>query len=105
MRKIFVLYDARCGVCSWLRTWISAQPAYFAIEFIPAGSARARRLFPELSHEEEPSELVVISDAGEVYFADAAWIVSLYALVYYRAWSFRLARPALRALAPVACET
>ena len=105
MRKIFVLYDARCGVCSRLRTWISGQRAYFAIEFIPAGSERARRLFPELRHEDQPSELVVVSNAGEVYFNDAAWIVCLYALVDYRAWSFRLARPLLRGLARVAWET
>lgn len=58
-----------------------------------------------MRHEEQPSELVVVSDAGEVYFNDAAWIVCLYALVDYRAWSFRLARPLLRGLARVAWET
>jgi hypothetical protein len=40
----------------------------------------------------QPSELVVISDTGEVYFNDAAWLVCLFALVDCRAWSFRMAQ-------------
>jgi len=104
MRRIYVLYDSRCGVCSRLRAWMVEQPTYFAIEFVAAGSDRARRLFPELHHDEQPSELVVVTDEGDVYFNDAAWIVCLYALVDYRAWSFRLARTPLRRLARSAWE-
>ena len=104
MRKIYVLYDSRCGLCSRARSWMLAQPAYLAIEFLAAGSDRARRLFPELRHQVVPTELVVISDRGEVYYGDAAWIMCLYALVEYRDWSHRLARPALRHLARNAWE-
>jgi predicted DCC family thiol-disulfide oxidoreductase YuxK len=104
MHTIYVLYDSRCGVCSRLRAWMVEQPAYVALEFVAAGSARARRLFPELHHDEQPSELVVVTDDGDVYINDAAWIVCLYALVDYRAWSFRLARLPLRRLARSAWE-
>lgn len=104
MQSIWILYDSRCGVCSRLREWVSAQHAYVAIEFVAAGSERARKLFPELRHDEQPSELVVVSDEGDVYVDDAAWIVILYALVEYRTWSFRIARPPLRRLARGAWE-
>src|SRR5215470_7486170 len=104
MNELFVLYDSRCGICSRLRRWMLEQPAYFPIEFIAAGSSRARQLFPELQHDDEPSELVVISDEGEVFTGDAAWITCLYALVDFRDWSFRLARPSLRGLARGAWE-
>lgn len=102
MRKIWVLYDSRCGVCSRLREWVGAQPTFFDVEFVPAGSARAQRLFPELRHDEKPSELAVVSDEGDVYFDEAAWLVCLYALVEYRAWSFRLAHAPLQRLARTA---
>src|SRR3954453_1450910 len=104
MRRLYVLYDSRCGVCSRLKAWMLAQPVYFALDFIPAGSSRARELFPELRHEDEPEELVVVSDQGEVYTGDGAWIICLYALVDYRPWSYRLATPALRKLARGAWE-
>jgi len=46
-----------------------------------------------------PTELIVISDLGGVYRGAEAWIMCLYALVDYREWSLRLARPALLPLA------
>ncbi len=104
MRAIYVLYDSRCGVCSRLRAWMLEQPAYLTIDFVPAGSGRARSLFPELRHDEQPSELVVVTDEGEVYLDDRAWIVCFYALVEYRSLSFRLAGPPLRRLARAAWE-
>ncbi|MGH9423054.1 MAG: DCC1-like thiol-disulfide oxidoreductase family protein, partial [Thermoanaerobaculia bacterium] len=69
------------------------------IDFIAAGSDRARRLFPELRSEENPSELVVVTNGGDVYTDDAAWIVCLWALVEYRPWAHRLSRGPLRHLA------
>jgi predicted DCC family thiol-disulfide oxidoreductase YuxK len=104
MRTLYVLYDSRCGICSRLKAWMLAQPAYCTIDFVAAGSARARRLFPQLPHRDEPSELVAITDEGEVYVDDAAWILCLYALVDYRAWSFRLSRTPLRHMARNAWE-
>jgi predicted DCC family thiol-disulfide oxidoreductase YuxK len=105
MKKIYVLYDSRCGLCASARSWVLAQPAHLAIEFIAAGSERARQLFPALPHDENPAELLVVTEAGDVYAGDAAWIVCLFALVEYRNWSHRLARPPLRRLARKVWET
>jgi hypothetical protein len=74
------------------------QPKHVEVEFVPAGSAEARRLFPELQAD-PVIELTVISDEGDVYTGDGAWIMCLYALVEYRDWSFRLASGPLRPLA------
>jgi predicted DCC family thiol-disulfide oxidoreductase YuxK len=75
------------------------QPAYVELVFVPAGSDRASRLFPDLAPADGPEELVVISDAGGVYREGDAWIMCLYALVDYREWALRLAHPMLRPLA------
>src|SRR3954453_8280707 len=99
MRRLFVLYDARCGLCSWARRWLARQPAFVELTFVPAGSERADRLFPGLSKPGVPEELVVVADDGAVYRDAHAWIMCLYALQDYREWSLRLARPALLPLA------
>ena len=99
MRRLYILYDARCGLCSWARRWLARQPAFLELTFIPAGSERAVRLFPGLSRPEQVEELVVISDDGAVYRESRAWIMSLYALEDYREWALRLAHPLLSPLA------
>ena len=97
MNKLYILYDASCGLCSHIVQWMSAQPATIACQFVAAGSDAAHRLFPTL--RTSASELVAVSDTGDVYRGDAAFIVCLYALDDFRRLSFRLARPALRPLA------
>ena len=104
MRRIYVLYDSRCGLCSRARSWMLSQPAHLAIEFVAAGSEFAQRRFPQLRHSAMPTQLVVVDDRGGVYYGDAAWIMCLYALAEYRGWSYRLARPPLRHLASRAWE-
>jgi predicted DCC family thiol-disulfide oxidoreductase YuxK len=99
MRRLYILYDARCGLCSWARRWLARQPAYLELTFVPAGSERALRLFPGLTHGDHVEELVVISDDGAVYRDSRAWIMSLYALEEYREWAARLAHPLLAPLA------
>ncbi|MBX6316344.1 MAG: DUF393 domain-containing protein [Isosphaeraceae bacterium] len=99
MRQLYILYDARCGLCSWARRWMLRQPAYLELIFLPAGSERAERLFPGLACPGTTEELIVISDEGGVYREGDAWIMCLYALQEYREWSLRLASPALRPLA------
>jgi predicted DCC family thiol-disulfide oxidoreductase YuxK len=99
MDRLFLLYDAHCGLCSWARRWMLHQPSYLRLVFIPAGSDAALRLFPGVARPGEPEELIVIGDDGGVYRGGDAWIMALYALVAYREWSLRLAHPALRPLA------
>ncbi|MEO7652540.1 MAG: hypothetical protein ABIZ80_18920 [Bryobacteraceae bacterium] len=48
---------------------------------------------------ENPEELVAVSDLGEVYRGDKAWITVLWALRGYRGLARRLASPSLRPLA------
>ena len=100
MEKLYVLYDHQCGLCSWARRWLTQQPTLIELQFIPAGSLLAERLFPGLcSPTEPPSELLVISDGGGVYRDSSAWIMCLFALDEYREWANRLAHPLLRPLA------
>lgn len=99
MQRLYILYDARCGLCSWARRWLARQPAYLDLTFIPAASEQATRLFPGLSRPGQVEELVVISDDGAVYRDGRAWIMSLYALEDYREWALRLAHPLLLPLA------
>jgi predicted DCC family thiol-disulfide oxidoreductase YuxK len=100
MERLFVLYDARCGLCSWAKRWLMRQHALIDLRFIPAGSALAERLFPGLTRPGDPPEdLVVVSDQGAVYRDAGAWIMCLFALEAYREWANRLAHPLLRPLA------
>ncbi len=100
MEKLYVLYDARCGLCSWAKRWLMQQPAIVPLSFIPAGSVLAGRLFPGLGQPGEPAEeLVVVCDEGGVYREGNAWIMCLFALEEYRDWANRLAHPLLRPLA------
>lgn len=102
MNRLFVLYDAECGFCSACRRWLERQPAYVALEFLPAQSTELARRFPGFEAKDAPEELVVISDEGGVYLGARAWIMCLYALEEYRGWSVRLAQPALLPLARAA---
>jgi predicted DCC family thiol-disulfide oxidoreductase YuxK len=95
MRRLYVLYDQRCGLCCWARRWCLAQRAYLELSFIPAGSERSLQLFPGLMQPGEPSELIAVSDEGGVYRDGQAWIMCLYALADYRELSLRLAQPVL----------
>jgi predicted DCC family thiol-disulfide oxidoreductase YuxK len=105
MDRLYVLYDANCGLCSWAKRWLMRQPTLIELRFIPAGSPVAERLFPGLDQPGDPlEELVVVSDQGAVYRNGSAWIMCLFALEAYRDWANRLAHPLLRPLARQAFE-
>src|SRR5215475_1843036 len=99
MEKIYVLYDSKCGLCERLKDWILVQRSWLGISVMAAGSEKARRMFPELDKVASSNDLVVISDEGQVYLNDRAWIMVFYALEEYREWSYRLAHPLLMPLA------
>jgi len=96
MRRLYVLYDARCGLCSWARRWVKGQPAFLELVFLASDSVEAKRRFPGLAGSDE---LVVVSDEGGIYRGGDAWIMCLYALEDYREWSLRLALPAYQPMA------
>jgi predicted DCC family thiol-disulfide oxidoreductase YuxK len=94
VKKITVLYDARCGFCVRCRDWLLTQPSFVEIECLFAGSSEAARRFPGLVGP-GPAELLVVSEDGGVYRGASAWIVCLWALREWREWSLSLADPAL----------
>lgn len=104
MKQLTVLYDSSCGFCVSCRRWLEAQPAYVTLRFLPARSAVAERLFPDLAGLAEADELAVVSDEGHVYRGASAWLMCLWALEDYREWAFRLSAPALLPLARQAFE-
>ena len=46
MNRLYILYDAHCGLCSWARRWLMRQPTLIDLKFIPGGTPQAERLFP-----------------------------------------------------------
>ena len=105
MKNLYVLYDERCAICKRLKEWLLVQRSWIGLSMIPARSARAKAMFPALEQIAGANDLVVISDAGEVYLNHHAWIMCLYALEEYRDWATRLASPLLLPLARQAFET
>jgi predicted DCC family thiol-disulfide oxidoreductase YuxK len=108
MKFLYVLYDRECALCMHCGRWISQQPAFIELRFLPLQSPEIAARFPGLKECPEldlGQKLVVISDSGLVYQGSNAWIMCLYALHEYREWSQRLAHPALQPFARRVCET
>ena len=99
MKKLYVLYDAKCELCCRLKDWILVQRSWIGIAVLEAGSDKAEELFPELKRIATKEDLVVISDEGAVYLNNNAWIMVLYAMIEYRDWASRLTHPLLMPLA------
>jgi predicted DCC family thiol-disulfide oxidoreductase YuxK len=97
MRRLTIVYDAGCPLCIRCRDWMRGQPAFVEQEFLAASSDEARRRYGGLPWLGD--ELVVASDAGEVWVGPAAFLVCLWALRSWREWSYRLSSPRL---APIA---
>ncbi|KAA0912175.1 thiol-disulfide oxidoreductase DCC family protein, partial [Streptomyces apricus] len=94
VRRLTVLYDARCSLCTFLRDWLVRQHQLVPLELVAAGSAEAARRFPGLDHAATLEEITVIGDAGQVYRGSAAWVVTLWALADHRPTAHRLSTPA-----------
>jgi predicted DCC family thiol-disulfide oxidoreductase YuxK len=93
MEKLYVLYDPKCELCERLKDWLLVQRSWLGLCMVPAGSERAQKMFPELDKVASCNDLVVVSDEGQVYLNNSAWIMALYALDEYREWAYRLAHP------------
>ncbi|GHB43702.1 hypothetical protein GCM10010377_38070 [Streptomyces viridiviolaceus] len=94
VRRLTVLYDAECALCTFVRDWLLRQPRLVPLELVPAGSDEARRRFPGLDHAGTLDEVTAVGDAGQVYRGAAAWIVVLWALREHRPLAHRLSTPA-----------
>lgn len=94
VRRLTVLYDAECSLCTFLRAWLVKQPQLVPLEMVPAGSEEARRRHPDLDHGATLDDITVVGDAGQVYRGTAAWVVTLWALREHRGLAHRLSTPA-----------
>lgn len=99
MNTLTLFYDARCGLCSGLRKWLSSQPAYVHLEFVPYDSPEAAKRLPVIGRMDADKEIVVMADTGEVWQGAGAWVMCLWALREYREWSARLASPTMQGMA------
>lgn len=99
MKALTVFYDARCGLCAGVKTLLDKEACFVPLHFVPYDSRKACHLFPAIEDFRPGEELLVLSDEGALYRGGDAWIICLWATVRFRAWSLRLARPALRPLA------
>lgn len=97
-RQMYLLYDDGCGFCVRCVAWLRAQPKFFPVVPLPSESKMARAMFPTLTGEGPPEELIVVADGKDVYRGAAAWIMCLYAMRRYRGLSFTFSDPAWRPL-------
>lgn len=105
MKRLYVLFDRKCDLCRECCAWLGRQPAFIELQFIPLQSPNLGRRFPGVEKLDLNKELAVISDEGAVYQGPQAWIMCLFALREYRAWSERLAHPLLMPFARRVCES
>jgi predicted DCC family thiol-disulfide oxidoreductase YuxK len=95
--RLTVLYDANCPICIRCRDWMVGEPAFVELDFLPCRSREAEERFGQVPWLGE--ELVVVSEAGEVWAGPAAFLICLWALREWREWSYRLSGPTLAPLA------
>src|SRR5258708_3144233 len=104
MKRLYVLYDAKCELCRRVRCWLGGQAAFVPLAFVPLQSADIEERFPGIGALEPERQILVIADTGEVWRGADAWIVCLWALREFREWAQRLASPLLRPFALRVCD-
>ena len=104
MKSLYVLFDAECAMCVRCREWLSRQPAFVPLHFIPLQSPDLPRFFPGIDALKPNEQLLVVGDHGAVYRGACAWIMCLWALQEYREHALRLAEPVLLPFARIVCE-
>jgi len=104
VKRLYVLYDAKCEMCRRVRCWLGNQAAFVPLAFVPLQSADLEERFPGVGALEPERQILVIADTGEVWRGADAWIICLWALREFREWSQRLASPLLRPFALRVCD-
>lgn len=104
MKKLTVLYDDNCGMCSGFRKFFSAEPVYLELEFVGLNHPTVTSRFPWIGHFQPEKELVVVADTGEIYQGADAWIMVLYASRRFREVSANLSAPGMKGKAKAFCE-
>lgn len=92
-----VWFDGDCGFCTRVAAWLRTQPKYVPLRVVAAQSATTQSC--PLDVPSLLAKVTVTASDGAVYRGSNAWIVVLWALRDYRAWSLRFAKPRWRPLA------
>jgi predicted DCC family thiol-disulfide oxidoreductase YuxK len=103
MNALTVFYDERCEMCRRCRDWLSRQPVFVPLEFIPLQSPMLEERYPGLTAFQPEREILVVDDDGGIYRGGGAWLMCLWATQTYREWAARLAHPALFPLVKQFC--
>ena len=103
MNKLTVFYDHSCGLCRSCRRWLSKQPTYFPLEFVPYDSLTARSICPEIGKLDPDQQIVAMADNGDIYRGGKAWVMCLYATRQHRPLAMRLSTPVLLPFAKKIC--
>ena len=88
-----MLHDPGCPLCARFAAWLGGQATLVPLTLVPAGSAEARRLFPDLDHARTLREITVVGADGAVWTNEHAWVMCLWATRAHRGLAERLARP------------
>ena len=96
---LYAFYDGECGLCAACRNWLSNQPQLVPVCFLPYQGEDARNLCPGLAELHPEREIVVMSDTGEIYQGDGAWITLLWATAPWRTAAVDISASAVRGLA------
>lgn len=104
MKRLTVLFDAKCELCRRVRFWLENQQTFVPLAFVPLQAPDLEERFPGVTALEPARQILVVADNGDVWRGADAWIMCLWALREYRQWSQRLASPLLRPFARRVCE-
>lgn len=105
MKTLFVFYDCECGLCSATRDHLSRMVQAVPLVFVAYQDPEVQAVFPSLMLLNPDQRIIAMSDTGDIYEGDSAWITILWALRDYRRWAIRLARPRWRRHAKRIVET
>lgn len=87
MKSLTIYFDDDCSLCWRTRTWLTDELQIVRLQFVDRRSHSARAVLGKLGFIVGPDDLVVVSDGGQVWAGDDAWLMVLYALDDYRLWS------------------
>ena len=86
-----VYFDGECGFCRRVAAWLDRQPKFVPVDCVAAQDAAGESCPFELDSLLE--RVTVVASDGAVYRGTNGWLVVLWALRNYRAWSLRMSAP------------
>lgn len=97
LHGLTVLFDDTCAFCVRCQAWLGRQRQLVPLELLARDSAEAHLRYGALG--ELSDQLVVVSDAGDVWVGPDAFTICLWALAEYRGLAGLLTEPPFSMLA------